>query len=476
MRGGMDEVELVEAGAGSGDGAPEPEPQRARRRVLARVLRRWWPVPTVLVVALVGWHVVTDGRERAAVDRLREVPGVLAETVTAPLTGTAWGDGSGPPLLAGSVPAVDGTLLGLTTVWDGGDPAVHGIDPATGTEVWRLALAEDDPDAPWATSVDCSPEQEPVAVLWCTHAAGDPGGTAVVRTLLRVDVATRSIAGRSDLPASASVTVADGALVVATPAAEELRLRATDPTTGAERWTAAVPSPSDPLVIGAGFDVATLSPDGSHLIVSTSAGSWSLDPTDGRVEATITDGAFATDRGGRLVGVVGSSQTLLLGRDGSGTAVAEGTLVTLGPDDGSVPDLLLLTRFDGSGTPPLRAVDATTGEVVWEEPVGLSGDLVLLDGVLYGVGSEGLWARDAATGAVRWTAGGPTTGTGLVTDGRSLLRVEQGATSTERLLVAYDLTTGARRWTTPLPDGVTSVTAQDGTLYGSSATGLLILH
>ena len=43
-------------------------------------------------------------------------------------------------------------------------------------------------------------------------------------------------------------------------------------------------------------------------------------------------------RGDRLVEQLGSSRTLLLGTDGTGTGEADGQVQLIAPDDGSAPD------------------------------------------------------------------------------------------------------------------------------------------
>ncbi len=188
----------------------------------------------------------------------------------------------------------------------------------------------------------------------------------------------------------------------------------------------------------------------------------------------------AVVRGDRLVDLQGSSRTLLLGADGSGTAVADGQVQLLAPDDGSAPDVLVVEGSDGSLERRLRGVDATSGEVLWERPADgmASTNRLLLDGILYGSGDRGrLWAVDALSGEERWSSqGGVLDDYRLMTDGVHLLRVERDARSGDPVLAAYALASGRPAWTTPLPPGVDSVWTQGGILYGHGEDGAVVLR
>lgn len=138
------------------------------------------------------------------------------------------------------------------------------------------------------------------------------------------------------------------------------------------------------------------------------------------------------------------------------------------PDDGSAPDVLVL---DGAGTDGsvLRGVDAGSGRELWERAStrATRSVLVLLDGRLYGVTGSTVWAVDALSGEELWSTDGAGTGPlPLMTDGWSLLRVEDDAATGDAALAAYDLDDGERAWVTPLPDGIEQVESQHGRLFG----------
>lgn len=211
-----------------------------------------------------------------------------------------------------------------------------------------------------------------------------------------------------------------------------------------------VPGPADP----ASFWLEVRS---GHLLVHGPGRAWSLDPRTGGVEA---EGAtLQVVRGDRLAETVGSSRTRLLGTDGAGTAEAEGQPVVVRPDDGSAPDLVLLQRVAAPGA-VLSAVDAATGEPVWERPLGrtVGTHLVLVDGVLHGADGASVWAVDVATGTEVWSAEGLLPDmSSLLVDGVHLLRAERDTGTGDQVLAAYRLADGEREWAEPLPEGTGSL-------------------
>lgn len=468
----MAEVELVEP---AGDGVPDEAAGRASRLRGRRVLRRWWPVPAAALTVLVGWQALDGSADEVAAERLRATPGVIGTTVTAPLGATPWGDEVAADVLADPFRAPDGLWAGAIAPARGAPADLVGIDPATGAEVWRRALAPAPPPGGYVLVTDCTSGEDPARVLWCVVADGSaPGAPGAVPTrLLRVDLTDRTVARAEELaPGSAAIAVGS-ALVVATSGTEDIDLVATDAVSGELRWRAAVP---DPLGGSGGRPGPVLSVSGGHLLVGGLTRTWSLDPGTGAVEAS--GPVLLVVRGDRLAEVVGSSRTRLRGEDGAGTAEVEGQALQPAPDDGSAADLLLVRVLDGTAPGLLRAVDARTGEVVWERTG--SGSVVtnhlLLGGVLYGSTRGAVWAVDVRTGADVWSTPGEPGDTGrLMTDGRALLRTERVAGTGQRVLAAYGLDGGRRAWSTPLPPGVDQVWTQDGVLYGRTADGVVLL-
>jgi outer membrane protein assembly factor BamB len=458
----MDDVELVEAEPPGGD----PGAAAARRSRASRVLRRWWPLPLALVLAAIAWQAVSGGQERAAAQRLRETPGVIGTTVTPPLGTRAWGATTG--VLTGMTPPLDGVVVAADEGADGAGRAVVGIDVATGREVWRVPVREDDATGSEPAGATCGDADG--ALVWCSFTSVPTFGEAsfeAVASLVLVDVTTRTVSETPSLPPASSAVVVGDVAVTASRAGESAVVDGTDLSTGARLWHVDLADPSGQLIGVAPSPAVAV--EGDRVRVTGTTATWLLDAADGRAVATAKD--LRVLRDGRLVAVEGGSVTRLLGRDGRGTADVDGAPVVVEPDDGTAPGLVFLTRLDGRTGGWLRAVDAGTGVVAWERPaqVDALGRLVLLDGALYGTGRDGLWAADAATGRTLWTTPtGTRAGPALMTDGVSLLRAEHDPQRAgEVVLAAYDLGDGRRRWAEPLPAGVTDVGALGGVLLGS---------
>ncbi len=449
------------------DAPAQPDRTAARRARVGRLLRRWWPLPVAAAVGVVAWQVVDDARERAAVAPLRATASVIGTTVTPPLTATAWGAADATAVLSDPARTEDGLLAGAVLTPAAGWELVA-LDAADGSEAWRVTLQGPPEGISASASVDCAPDGDPARTLACvaTTQQIDPMvGTLTVRSqLLQADLAARTVQPVRDLPDGTSVTVAGDVLVqvdgwAATP--DALVVTGTDLATGDPLWRTEIPA--------AGTDhaaAATLRRLDGHVLIGVATATWALDPADGRVEASGTD-LQAPRSGGRLVDVAGSSSARVFGPDGEVGAELDATPVLLGIDDGSVPDVLLLWRFDGSMGGTLLGVDAATGEQRWAVPMdqALVGGAVLLDGVLHVSDGPTVRALDAATGAERWATAGGTDG-GVTSDGVSLLRVERDTGTGERVLVAYALADGRRSWSTPLPEEAASLFVRDGRLFG----------
>lgn len=469
--GRMADVQLEDADGPAPPDAPAPEPARARRA--RALLRRWWPLPVAGAVAVVAWQVAADARDESAAEALRATPGVISSTVTAPLDATRVASPELASALYGGVRTPSGLVAGLVP----GDPSepvrVHGVDPATGAEAWRVDVA--DPPADLTTrDLGCEGGTDgPARTLWCVLTDyGAESGEPTSTRLVEVHLGDHAVRTERDLDPGAAATVVGGTLVVGTPGEDSVRLVATDAGTGEQRWAADVPAPLAPGPVGAWLTRA-----GSHVLVSAAGATWAVDAETGSVQAG--GSGVGVVRGDRLVEQLGSSRTLLLGTDGTGTGEADGQVQLMAPDDGSAPGVLVVEVADGSLQRLLRGVDATTGAVLWERPSdGMAPtNRVLLDGVLYGGGGTTLWAVDAATGEERWTAeGGMLDDYRLITDGVHLLRVERSPDDGGPVLAAYDLGSGRAAWTTPLPPGVDGVWTQAGYLYGQGEDGVVVLR
>jgi outer membrane protein assembly factor BamB len=456
----MEDVELIEFDA-SGAVPDDEEPRRSGARLrpqLRRLLRRWWPAAVVVLLAVVGTTVVLDARRSAALARVRELPGVLTATVEPPLEAAEWGTLETAGALYGSVRTADGLLVGPTWPLPGEPAAVVALDRESGAEQWRVDV-EDVPDGPSA-GLECDGDAEPAATAWCLLSDG------AGRRMVAVDLVRRVVASTHPLPDGTDATVRGDTLFVAQSVADGVEVVASDLPDGTQRWLTRVPSPA----------VDDASPpwlwvNGSHLWVLTAAGQWSLDPADGAVEAAAT--SIGVTRGDRLVATPGSAGTRLLGRDGSESVDLPGMPLDVRPDDGSAPDVLVLSG-DDAATPVIRGVSVRTGEQLWQRPATTEGwaQVVLLDGVVYGAGRGTVWAVDAQSGHELWsTETGANREQSLVTDGVHLLQVE---TRTEgRELAAYGLRDGLRAWSAPLPEDVDWVSEIGGLLVATSDTGPL---
>lgn len=474
----MTEVD-VEPGPPGRDDADRPG-TAARRAALLRVLRRWWPVAAVAVVAVVGWQVLDDARERSAAERHRQTPGVIGTTVGPDLAATPWGGGSGTILLRDGAQVADGRVLGLES-----GSSVHATlyDSVSGTSLWRTRLVAADPEvgpvvdpAGGACTGDGDAEPE---TLWCAVPVLDlvsDDATVVTTTLVGLDAGSGAVVAEHTLDAGVSGGVVGELLVTAALTPAGAAVTATDALSGAGRWTATVPD----VVARESLEPLRVDRVGDLVVVADAGRSWALDPADGHLVAEAQD--LRPARSGGLAAVDGSSSTRLVGTSGEAGPTLGGTPMTIAPDDGSAPDVEVVFRADGSLRGQVRAVDARTGDVLWEAPgpVESFAPLVLLDGVLYGDDGSEVWARDARTGDEVWrtaTARGTST---LVTDGVALLRTERAGSggAGAPVLAAYALDDGSRRWAVPLPGGVREIWAQEGTtggpLLGRTETGEIV--
>lgn len=245
-----------------------------------------------------------------------------------------------------------------------------------------------------------------------------------------------------DYPQSPA-TLADGALVVGIGSAEGAppggRVVAVDAGDGTVRWSA----PVETSVWGA---------------------------------PAVSDGAVyaaARDDGGNDPTVRGTVHALSLETGESLWTHRLGASPRFDPVDAPVADGERV--YVPTGTGPLVALDAATGEEVWrlDPPRGIQASPALSDGVLFVGGLDGTFrALDAGTGAPIWTAdaatfyGGPTVG------GDGVYAVDSSGT-----LLSWT-TDGSERWRTaldppvhgsPVPvGGRLFVGTSDGLLYGLS--------
>lgn len=438
----------------------------------ARRLRPWWPVGAGLALVLVAGQLVLDARERAELARFADLPGVL-RPLEPPLAVRPF---SGP-LPSGAV--ISGFDVAGLRVTSGADATLQSrgmvaYDPGSGEEVWRTTFARD--GAGWVHPGCGAASGE---LLICLVEPIDEFGALVTTGRPTRVVALRGEDGEEvwskEVPSGTQLDVEDDLAVIAyrpqgeapgtdgapgsVPDERPAAIVRLDVTTGVPLWEYAASGlestemPDEPTV----FPWVT----GGRAIVWTSGGSFVLD-RDGHVVAAVTAGLYQPTRTDWLFRMDVHRQ--LIDPDGGTTVDAAGDLVGIGVDDGSAPEMVFL-----SGS-KLSAVDTSADRVAWAAPeAGAVTSAVVLDDVLYGLGSRGLDARDARTGAERWhvdVAPSMEKGFVLSTDGRDLylLEEQEGAT----VLSAFDRSDGHRSWSWPVPDDVESLWAFEGRLWSGA--------
>ena len=459
---------------------PAPPDDGPRATAAARA-RRWWPVAVGVVAVLAVTQATLTTRDRSHLSRIQARPGV-AQTTDAAVTEKWRRDVPGSIELAQSATVVDGRWVGAAVAADG-TQTLQAIDPETGATTWSTVLAGPEPaptgallpaptcglDRPTGTASD-SP------TLLCLVLAGyaTPGGSASSASpepssarIVVVDPATGAVtAERAAAPSSVLAVDAEVAYVAEVTADGFGLVTATDPRTGASRWTFRTPQPLQ-VTPGQPLHVRLSAADGRVLMGSKQGPAWLLS-SDGSVEREITDvagAALVAPRAGVLALQTwsGSSSPHLnvLASDSGSTAgpTIQGDVVTPTIDDGSAPGLIF------TGGSHLTAWDATSGAERWSVSVSSAArNLVLLDGRLYQSTEIGLRALDATSGALLWQkrvlipAGSSHLPT-VVSDGRAVFLLETAST---RRLVAFDPTDGSRMWASMLPEDTTDLAVLGG--------------
>lgn len=509
-RDAMQDVEIVDGqadlaldsppGAGGPDGtAPDEDAARHRRRArVLRLLRRWWPVPVVLVAALVGTQLWQDDQARAEIDRRRQVEGVLHQRVDADLVpreadsrGVLWALRSEVRTATAIVvfrepTETSGRRLQAVSTADGTVEWTHDFDPP-GTVA--------DPDG--YDYPGCSGDAEPATRVYCLVSDGNRNlttdGSIPPPTATRMDTldaATGEVIATEDLPPLTGSTTQGGVQYLASLDADGTELTVTARTVPDRdpSWTVSYP------VGDRGLDPAMLliwAPsvllDRGHLLVQTGTAGWSLDVADGRLELTGSLG-LSVSRTGLIA--ESAAATRLFDTDGTVLLSQSASLAALTVDDGSVPDLELLTGQQQGDRRTIVAIAPGSAEPAWtlERSGWMDGALILLDDVLYGVGSRQTWAVDARTGRELWSTDLTAASNGYpVTDGEHLLVTTWGTVAAttgtgsgtdaenQYLLTALRLSDGAVDWAAPLPQDVQQVWAQGGDLVAFRPDGSTVV-
>ncbi|GGM10651.1 PQQ-binding-like beta-propeller repeat protein [Promicromonospora citrea] len=482
-----------DAGAGADPGVPPgavppSDPGRFRRLAL--------PVAAVLAVAL-GTGVAVDGlRDDARRERMRDVPGGVADLSSPLAEDWAWSGVVGP----GDSPtdaAVLGDVLAVRS-----DDGLVALDPASGAVAWTVPLR---PDA------DCGPTASPrgadlsTPALVCVQgvgveqeavAVGPDGALAPPRALDLEDarrygaahtgpdgtvLRARRVGPVSDVDLGDATCTPAGECSGTIRAGRDLVLRAEDAVTGAERWTVTVPfRPADAVQCTATYDAAwggsdsrlvlsgQLAPDtfgarvAPGLVELYGCGVQAAVTPDGAVLGTdVAPGLGGTGRLGAGYAVVrfdGVPRATLHAADGSLVGRLTGYPLAPRVSDGQGPGTVLaideparrLRAYDADGAPRWDVVLQSGGQ----EFLAQVGDTAVVT-----TGAGTVRGLDLATGEERWLWDGSVDGEAgdggyfgtasvlqALTDGETVLLVGEGGAGVARTQVALDAGTGEVVW------------------------------
>lgn len=392
----------------------------------------------VALAGLLALQALLDAHERARLEYLAEVPGVLSPLHDPPGALRSWAPSAGA--LVAEDPA---GRWAVAARYDLGGVDLRGTDPRTGDVLWSEPFSLDDALPPGGRS------EFPSVWVRCTTTTSPGGPRAVcaaevspvrsggaVTPLLVLDPATgRTLASPTLAPGS--LWSATGShLVVATPhrgTAGDVRwaLTATDPATGDVRWRRW--TPVVPEVHAARFgdrvirSQADLTSDDDRVLLTDSGHAW-LFGADGEPRGDVTVETHGWAELARADTVVWTPwqafavpAAVLVTRDGTRVPVGERP-ARLAVDDGSAPDVVLLTDGENTGEESFVGRDATSGEELWRLG-GTTGDALLVDGVVHVAQGRDVRAVDARTGESRWLADVGAQPVYLGTDGETVIVV-----------------------------------------------------
>ena len=439
-----------------------------------------------LVLALLAAQaIVSVRREAARLTALAAIPGILA-----PLRGTLaelWSS-AGTRLV--DLAMVSGRLVGVTTQPDG-EIDVVGLDPATGATAWRTVARPAGAADTWASCAwpgSSAPAPAPAIAIVCVVAdavaihenAAGLWPYATRAHLLRLDARTgATLAQDPTAPNTSVATLGDDVVISRLGTDRRVRVARSSRDGTVERWSFTSPDPLpedtsgrpevhlsviDGLVVVDGGSGWVLAGDGTVLR------SWAVAPgAVPKPELEVLDA-------GRLLatpgaGAGGGPRTDVVDLATGSTFTAAAVAAPIGPDDGSLADVVLLRSADGDD---LIAFDRGSGQRLWTTSDQAGGATAVIDSRVLRIGPDGLRSIDGRTGRTLWSAAHARTSLGpLITDGRVVLLTgpEPGRGS---LVSAYGLDDGRLRWTAPVASEV-DLLPVGAALYGRSATGLVAL-
>lgn len=505
-------------GPGLRDDASASDGPGRRRRTAAQVA-------AVLAIVL-GTGLAVDGaRDHERMERMRDVPGGVAD-LSSPLAETwAWGGVVGPGESATDV-AVLGDVLAVES-----DDGLVALDPATGAEAWTVPLRDDADCGPMVPAVSSGPATPTLVCLQGTGrdrevvAVGPDGARSAPRELRAADAArygtphtgpdgtvlrARRVGPPSAVDLGDAVCSDAGECFGTVRAGRDVVLRAEDAATGAERWTVTVPfravdAAQCTRTFGAAWGSSEnrlvlsgqLAPDAfgarvtADLVDLDGCGIQAAVTPDGTVlGAELEPGRGGVRRlgGGRYAGTSfdGVAHATLYAADGG--TVGEITGYPLAPQttDASRPATVLGVDEPGRR---LRAYDAD-GAPRWDITLQSGGQQFLAqvgDTAVITSGAGTVRGLDLATGEERWTWHGtdPSAedragyfGTVHVvqafTDGELVLLLTEGETGGTQGLVALDAASGAVVWDRAGGEAVTSFDPTAGSTVEQGVVGGLV--
>ncbi len=495
-------VALDEDGGLSSSPSSDPPRVAADDPTSRRRLLRWWPVAAVAAVALMGGQAVLDQRERAALDRLRNLPGVLLPLDASMRELWRTDDLSGIPS------AGVGSDFAIGAMRPDGSQVVRLVDGPTGGVRWELPVTGAETALPEERSWNgpyCASATD--GLLACRVAdqyevgsdatsllqPTEPDTPVPTRSrLVVIDSSARRVVAEHPTSFREPATVTSDLFVVGDAAQDQsIVLEAADLRTGEVRWRrtlAAAPAEDGEVdITPAAPDANVMStwlsalPDG-RLLVHHHQTDWVLSSS-----GDVLQEVASTQQGSALQHVRGSTflitpwngvgRASLLLPDGSRTQTS-GWPLGLSVDDGSAPGQCFLT--DGG----LLVVNCATGAQLWDTEVAQPSGGILLDGILYL--SSGAWvvALDTHQHRTLWTwerEGRGVAWDGLFTDGRDLYvldwRADADAPAFDRnstgsfRVVTLSTEDGSELWAAPL-----DVRAQSDDVWAMALAGRLLVR
>jgi outer membrane protein assembly factor BamB len=446
----------------------------AARTWLRRHARTLVPTAAVLATTLLVTQLVIDRRETARLAALAAIPGVVPPAD--PSIGVIWRADPRLAAALQSGAMVDGVLVGGIQDVDGApsivglDPDTGSVVWATPVdlptpqptptsfrpELWISCSSVAHGGSPVAACVSQQygegVQGVPPSSVWILDP--DDGGLLADRV---VDGGS-GLAFTDDAMVVAERVAGDGSPARADAEAVRWAVTASDLVDGDTRWTW-----TSPLMDVVSHDdgpeglslasTASLQTHEDRIVVGVDNHAWILTADGELVRDVALEPAswLQPARGGVFIKSTWTASDLyqgaLLLEDGTELAVDEAA-GWLGVDDGSAPDVVLTVGAGGHGTDGLSGRSARTGALLWH----LAGSIVaalMLDETLYVATTDSLRALDATTGEVLWRTPLERLAHQLSTDGTYLLVPGLGVT-----LDAYTLRDGELAWSTDLSEEV----------------------